>query len=43
MTLPALPSAGAVARGVVMTAIALFILKQAKPYLPKSVGDLIPL
>ncbi len=38
-----MPSAGAVAKAVLMTAIALAILKVAKPYLPASVSSLLPL
>lgn len=41
MTLPALPSPSAVVKGVIMTAIALAVLKIAKPYLPQTVRDLL--
>jgi hypothetical protein len=38
-----LPSAQSVGKAVVMTLIAVIIIKAAKPYLPASVQSLIPL
>jgi hypothetical protein len=41
MNLPSIPSASAVVKGVIMTAIALAVNKLAKPYLPAPVRDLL--
>ena len=41
MSLPSLPSPSAVVKGVIMTAIALAVIKVAKPYLPATVRDLL--
>jgi len=41
MNLPSLPGPAAIVRGVVMTAIALAVIKLAKPYLPAPVRDLL--
>lgn len=41
MNLPSVPGPSAILRGVIMTAIALVVIKVAKPYLPQPVRDLL--
>lgn len=41
MNLPSLPGPQAILRATLMTAIALVVLKVAKPYLPATIRDLL--